>query len=156
VQHVVSFPVGEAEVLADEVDAVRQAVAGCAVGLDLGDPEQPAGRRCSDLQPVDLTDEPVQWIGQRLDVQHGRRDLPEVDPASGVGVGADEQGDDARRLEGEVEGGEEDVAQRHGVALRLCRHLDVVVARPDPQTGEAQRLEGAGALHRLGQRGVDP
>ena len=88
VEHVVSLAVGEAEVLADEVGAVGQPVAGGAVGPDLGDPEQAAGGRRADLEPVDLADQPVERIGQRLDVEHGRRDLAEVDPAAGVGVGA--------------------------------------------------------------------
>ena len=81
VQHVVALAVGEAEVLADEVDAVGQPVAGRAVRPDLGDAEQPARGRRADLEPVDLADQPVERVAQRLDVQHGRGDLAEVDPA---------------------------------------------------------------------------
>ena len=156
VQHVVALAVGEAEVVADQVDAVGQPVAGLAVGPDLGDAEQPARRRGADLEPVDLADQPVERVAQRLDVQDGGGDLAEVDPAAVVGVGADQQGDHARGLEGEVERREEQVAQRHAVALGLGRHLDVVVAGADPHAGQAQRLEGAGALDGLGERGVDP
>ncbi len=82
VQHVVPLAVGEAEVVADQVGAVGQPVAGLAVGPHLGDAEQPARRRGADLQPVDLADQPVQRVAQRLDVQDGGGDLPEVDPAA--------------------------------------------------------------------------
>ena len=126
-----------------------------SIGLHLGDAEEAARRRGTDLEPVDLADQPVEGVGQRLDVQDRCGDLAEVDPATAVGVGADQQGDHTRRPEREVERDEQDVAQRHRVALGLRRDLDVVVARAHPHTGQAQRLQGASALDGLGERGVD-
>ena len=41
VQHVVARTVGEPQVVADQVHALGQPVASLAVGLDLGDAEQP-------------------------------------------------------------------------------------------------------------------
>ena len=74
----------------------------------------------------------------------------------GVAVGADQQRDHARGVERDVDDGEEQVAQRHRVALGLGRDVDVVVAGLHAQVGQPERLDGAGALDRLGQRGVDP
>ena len=92
-QHVVALAVGEPQVLADQVGAVRQVVAGDPVRRHLGDAEQPARRRGADLEPVDLADQPVERAAERLDVEHRRGDLAERHPALRVAVGADQQRD---------------------------------------------------------------
>ena len=80
-QHVVALAVGEAEVLADQSGPSGSSVPAIAVGGYLGDAEQPARGGRTDLQPVDLADEPVERTAQRLDVQDGGRDLAQRDPA---------------------------------------------------------------------------
>ncbi len=155
-EHVVVGPVGEPQVTTHELDPVGQGVARLTVRGHLGDPQQARGRRGPHLEPVDLADQPVERVAERLDVQHGSGDLAEVDPTAGVAVGADEQSDHARRLEGEVQHQEEQVAQRHAVALGLRGDRDVVGSRDHPRRGEPERLDGPRSLDGLGQRGVDP
>ncbi len=107
-------------------------------------------------KPVQLADEPVERPAERLDVQHGRGDLAERQVAVGVPPGAHHEGEDAGGVEGDVDDREEQVAQRHGVALGLGGDGDVVVALGHAATGQAEGLDGAGALDGLGQRRVDP
>ena len=156
VEYVVPLAVGEAQVLPDQVRTVRPVGPGSAVLGHLRDAQQPARRGDPHLQPVHLTDQPVERAAQGLDVQQRGGDLPGRDPPALVAVAADEQGDHARRVERDVDHGEEQVPQRHGVALGLSRHRHVVVAGAHAEVGQPERLDGPGALGGLGEGGVDP
>ena len=145
VQHVVALAVGEAQVLADQVGPGGQVGPGHPVLRHLRDAEQPAGRGGADLEPVHLADQPVERAAERLDVQHRRGDLAERGPALAVAVGADDQGQHARGVERDVDDREQQVAQRHPVALGLGRERDVVVAglHPAARRGRAPRPCGS-------------
>ncbi len=151
-----TLAVGEAQVLPDQVRPVRPVGPGGAVLRHLRDAEQPAGRGDPDLQSVHLADQSVERAAQRLDVEQRGRDLPGRDPAPLVAVAADEQGDHARGVERDVDHGEEQVPQRHRVALGLARHRHVVVAGVHPKVRQPERLDGPGTLGGLGEGGVDP
>ena len=101
-------------------------------------------------------DQHVERPPQRLRVEDRRGDLAERRPALRVADGADEEHEHPRETEREVHDDEEQVAQRHRVALGLAGHLDVVVAAAQAVAREPQRLDRADALDGLGEGRVDP
>jgi hypothetical protein len=104
---------------------------------------------------VEHLDEPVQRGDELLQVDRGGRDLPDGDQARVVTPGAQQDDQHQRKLEGQVEPHEQQVPQRHGVALGLSRLGGVVVEAGLPDVVEAQRLDGARPLDGLGDRRVD-
>ena len=100
VQHVVALAVGEAEVLGGQLDPVGQPVAGLAIGRHLGDAEQAAGRGRAHLQAVDLADHGVERLASATTYSIAAVIWPRSTQPLVVAVGAHDEGDDLRHLEG--------------------------------------------------------
>ena len=155
VQHLLALPVGEPQIASSQLSPGRLLVTGNPVLRHLSDAEQPGRRGHPDLQSVQVADQSIQRLDQRLQIQRGGGDLPQGQAVIGVTDPADHHHHHQRRVVGQPDEREQDVAQRHGVALGLRRHRDVLVTDRDPLPLQPEGLDGPRSLDRLGQGGVD-
>ncbi len=155
VQHVRALPVPEADLVRRDLPPVRvDGLVGLRV-LDLTDADQPSQRGLADLQLVVPAQDQVHRMGERLGVQHPGGQLTGVDPAPHGVEAAQRQGGEHRERVRGVDAREPHGAQPHRVPLPGEPLPDLPVRQPDALVAEAEGLDGAPGVDRLGEHGVD-
>ena len=149
VQDVPSRHVGVAHVVCAQPVVLGLLATRRAVGWHVGDADEPGERSAADLHLVEPREQPVDGIGELLDVEDDRRHLAD----RGVPVRDEPAAPRQRRDDGEdvrdVDGREPDRAQPERVPLRGVGVGEVGVDPPRPLRREAERLDGTAAVDRL-------
>ncbi len=152
VQHVAAGDVGVAHVVGAQPVVVGLLAGRLAVGRNVGDADEPGERRPADLNLVEPREQPVDRIGELLDVEHDRRHLADRGVAGGDEVAAPRERRDDGQDVGDVDGREPDRPQPEREALRAVGVGQVRVDPAGALAGEAERLDGAAAVDRLAGR----
>ncbi len=115
-------------------------------------PDEPCERRPADLDLVQPREQPVDRVGELLDVEHDGRHLADRRMPGRDEVSAPrERGHDGEHV-GDVDGREPDRPQPEGEALRAVRVGQIGVDPAGTLAGETERLDGAAAVDRLAGR----
>ncbi len=149
VQHVAARDVGVADVVRAQPVVLGLLAARRAVGRHVGDADEPGERGAADLHLVEPREQPVDRVGELLDVEHDRRHLADRGmPVGDEPAAPGERRDDGQDV-GDVDGREPDRAQPERVPLRGVGVGEVGVDPARPLGREAERLDGAAAVDRL-------
>ena len=149
VQDVAARDVGVANVVGAQPVVLRLLTARRAVGWHVGDPHEPGERGAADLHLVEPREQPVDRIGELLDVEDDRRHLADRGvPVRNEPAAPGEGRHDGQDV-GDVDGRKPDRAQPERVALRGVGVGEVGVDPACPLRRQAERLDGAPAVDRL-------
>ena len=158
VQHVATGNVRIAHVVGAQPLVAGLVSRRLSVGRDIGDADEPRERRPAHLDLVKPREQPVDRIGELLNVEHDRRDLADRGVVGRDEPAAPREGRDDREHIGDVHRREPDRPQTKRESLGAVRVRQV---RVDPASALARQAEGldrAAAVDRLagraGERGI--